>query len=112
LGFVVVALCWGVTNPLIKRGTRGIEGVRARVRAGEAWFLLTRWQYVVPLLLNLCGSSIYYAALGDADVSVAVPISNALTFAVTTVASWLLGEQLGSPLTFAGVVLVVIGVLL
>jgi hypothetical protein len=32
----------------------------------EFVFLLTRWQYVLPLLLNFCGSILFFKTLGDA----------------------------------------------
>ncbi|KAJ3106993.1 hypothetical protein HDU96_008047, partial [Phlyctochytrium bullatum] len=52
VGLLLVALCWGSTNPFIKRGTQGLEAVTERhqnspwwKRAGaEYWFLLTRLQ--------------------------------------------------------------------
>eukprot|EP00842_Homolaphlyctis_polyrhiza_P002377 jgi/Hompol1/313/HPOL_002462-RA len=100
----MVAICWGFTNPFIKAGTSGLDAVSHRHRdspwwkrqAAELWFLATRWQFVVPLAVNLSGSTVYYWMLGNADLSLAVPISNSLTFALTTLAGILLGESFGS----------------
>ncbi|CAG8623535.1 13439_t:CDS:2, partial [Acaulospora colombiana] len=63
---------------------------------GEIWFLVTRWQFIIPLLLNLSGSVVYYHTLGRADLSLAVPITNSLTFIFTTIAASLLGEEAGN----------------
>ncbi|KAF9914798.1 heme binding [Lobosporangium transversale] len=101
IGFILVALCWGFTNPFIKNGSKGLETIKRNSwisqAAAEYWYLFTRWQYVVPLVLNLCGSVVYYHTLGKADLSLAVPITNSLTFIFTTLAGILLGESIGSP---------------
>ncbi|KAI9342601.1 hypothetical protein BDR26DRAFT_859236 [Obelidium mucronatum] len=119
-GLVAVAVCWGSTNPFIKHGSKGIDKVSKKyarepwyVRTGmEYWFLLTRWQYVLPLAINLSGSAVYYYTLGNSNLSMIVPITNSLTFAFTVLAGTLLGEQIGSRETLLGIVLVFIGVLL
>ena len=68
--FVAVALCWGFTNPFIARGSKGVEAIAHPSpivhKLLVARFLLTRWQYVVPLVLNLSGSAVYYATLSHA----------------------------------------------
>ncbi|CAG8775919.1 4136_t:CDS:2, partial [Acaulospora morrowiae] len=64
------ALCWGFTNPFIKKGSVGLENIKheswIKQILGEIWFLATRWQFIVPLLLNLGGSVVYYYTLGHA----------------------------------------------
>ncbi|RIA92997.1 transmembrane protein [Glomus cerebriforme] len=114
LGFFLVALCWGFTNPFIKQGSRGLENIKRsswfKQTLAEIWFLVTRWQYIVPLLLNLSGSIVYYYTLGQADLSLAVPITNSLTFIFTILAASLLGEEVGSKESWIGMALVVMGV--
>ncbi|KAJ1967853.1 hypothetical protein IWQ62_001592 [Dispira parvispora] len=115
VGFILVALCWGFTNPFIKRGTVGLENVPRYDRwwkqtLAETWFLLTRWQYIVPLAINLSGSMVYYYTLGKSDLSLAVPITNSLTFVFTAFAGYLLGECNYSRNTWLGMALVVLGV--
>ncbi|RHZ77837.1 hypothetical protein Glove_172g37 [Diversispora epigaea] len=114
IGFILVALCWGFTNPFIKQGSKGLENIKynswIKQTLGEFWYLLTRWQYVVPLLLNLSGSVVYYYTLGQADLSLAIPITNSLTFIFTTIAASLLGEEIGNKETWIGMGLVVFGV--
>ncbi|KAF9313699.1 hypothetical protein BG003_004914 [Podila horticola] len=114
IGFILVALCWGFTNPFIKNGSKGLENIKRSSwlsqAAAEYWYLFTRWQYVLPLVLNLCGSVVYYYTLGKADLSLAVPITNSLTFIFTTLAGILLGESIGSPRSWLGMTMVVLGV--
>lgn len=51
-GLLIVATCWGFTNPFIKRGTLGLDQVSAKY-ANASWikrtvaeyvYLLTKWQ--------------------------------------------------------------------
>jgi uncharacterized membrane protein len=63
-------------------------------------------------MLNLSGSTFYYWTLGDRQLSLAVPITNSLSFALTVIAGILYGEQFGSKNTVIGIALITIGVLL
>ncbi|CAJ0766433.1 553_t:CDS:2, partial [Entrophospora sp. SA101] len=114
IGFLLVAICWGFTNPFIKKGSKGIENIKhdnwLKQTVFEIIFLFTRWQYILPLLLNLSGSIVYYYTLGQSDLSLAIPITNSLTFIFTTLAASLIGEEIGSKETWIGMGLVVIGV--
>ncbi|KAJ2780844.1 hypothetical protein H4R18_003213 [Coemansia javaensis] len=112
IGFVLTALCWGFTNPFIKRGSAGVEDIKrsgwARQVLAETWFLATRWQYVLALAINLSGSAVYYYTLGSADITIAVPITNSLALVFTVLAGMLVGERPPSPreaLGMAGIVL-------
>uniref|UniRef100_A0A8C9WEZ7 Transmembrane protein 234 n=1 Tax=Scleropages formosus TaxID=113540 RepID=A0A8C9WEZ7_SCLFO len=100
LCLVLVALLWGGSNPFLKRGTEGIEGVRggggaARQFLAELRFLFLNVRYLVPFLLNQSGSLIYYLTLASADLSLAVPLTNSLTFLFTLLGGALLGEDVG-----------------
>ncbi|KXJ27609.1 Transmembrane protein 234 [Exaiptasia diaphana] len=68
-------------------------------------------EYMVPFLLNQSGSVLFYLTLASADLSLAVPITNALTFIITILSGTLLGEEsvsLGMALVMAGVSLCVV----
>lgn len=52
-----------------------------------------RWQYLLPFAINQCGSLVYYITLGGADISMAVPIANSMTFMWTAVTEVLMGEE-------------------
>eukprot|EP00123_Amoebidium_parasiticum_P005274 comp16506_c0_seq1/m.14519 comp16506_c0_seq1/g.14519 ORF comp16506_c0_seq1/g.14519 comp16506_c0_seq1/m.14519 type:complete len:137 (-) comp16506_c0_seq1:334-744(-) len=112
--FCVVAVCWGSTNPLLKRGSQGLENIKRdgkiRQAAAELWFLVTRWQYIIPFIINQSGSLLYYMTLGQADISLAVPITNSLTFIFAGISGYLLGEKVGNTDTYFGVACIVAGV--
>ncbi|KAG2177171.1 hypothetical protein INT43_007828, partial [Umbelopsis isabellina] len=66
-------LCWGASNPFIKRGSSGLEAISKKHPDGgfQRWkaemiYLFTRWQYLLPLVINLSGSLVYYYTLGKA----------------------------------------------
>lgn len=110
----IVSLLWGSTNPLIRKGSRGIEDIHRPSRIGqffaEVLFLLSNWKYLIPFLLNQSGSVVYYLTLASADLSVAVPVTNSLTMIITTLTGRLLGEDNINAGTFLGMMLVVCGV--
>ncbi len=111
--FILVGLLWGATNPLLKRGSQGIENVKHKNRVlqflMEMKFLVLNWRYVLPFSINQLGAVLYYVTISRADITLAVPLTNSLTFLFTTLFGWLLGERI-SPWTIAGVVLVMSGV--
>ncbi|KAI8368757.1 hypothetical protein BD560DRAFT_398615 [Blakeslea trispora] len=118
-GFILVAICWGSTNPLIKAGSQGLEKVSEKYPTGgirkwlaELKFLFTRWQYVLPLALNLSGSVVYYYTLGKSNMSLAVPITNSLTFIFSLLTGLCLGEDIGGRDTWLGMALIMIGVVI
>lgn len=47
----------------------------------------------MPFLLNQCGSVLYFLTLQSTDLSLAVPVSNSLTFVFTAITGWFLGEE-------------------
>ncbi|XP_070556003.1 transmembrane protein 234 homolog [Ptychodera flava] len=107
----VVAFLWGATNPLIKQGSAGIDKIQ---KSNAVWqfvaeiiFLATNWKYIVPFLINQSGSLVYYLTLASADLSLAVPVTNSLTFIFTTLTGKLLGENIGNKETYIGMVFVV-----
>ncbi|XP_058460424.1 transmembrane protein 234 homolog [Malaya genurostris] len=113
LMIVVVALFWGATNPFIRRGSLGYNSLQASSKLGQIWlelrFLVSRWQYLLPLVLNQFGSIVYVFALQRTELSLVVPVANSLTFVFTAITAWLLGEQAASWRTYTGMLLVITG---
>lgn len=111
--FILVGLLWGATNPLLKKGSKGIESIKHESRVlqfvMEMKFLVSNWKYMLPFSVNQLGAVVYYMTIGRADITLAVPITNSLTFLFTTLFGWLLGEHI-SLRTVAGVALVLSGV--
>ncbi|KAF2597745.1 hypothetical protein F2Q68_00007539 [Brassica cretica] len=107
---VAVGLVWGATNALIRRGALAWDkkslttespplqipsNFRRKILATlrDGINLLLFWQYSVPFLVNLSASAAFFALLGDSPISIAVPVTNATTFAATAAFGVLLGEE-------------------
>lgn len=116
--FFAVGLVWGVTNPLIKRGSSGIQTSTNKKTAKNKFHqifldfksIVLRWQYIVPFLLNQSGSLLYVHALQDSEISLAVPITQSCTFLFTTLTALCLGEQMPNKRSFIGIVFISIGI--
>ncbi|XP_048575047.1 transmembrane protein 234 homolog [Triticum urartu] len=107
---VAVGLVWGATNALMRRGAlvwdRRSRSLPAGTGAVRRWAdLLLTWQYSAPFLANLSASAAFFRLLGDSPISVAVPVTNATTFAAA-----LLGEATRAAPAALGTALIVLGV--
>ncbi|KAM8737544.1 transmembrane protein 234 isoform 1-T1 [Acanthopagrus schlegelii] len=116
LSLLLVSVLWGCTNPLLKRGTEGIEHVTETSRVSqilaELKFLFLNLKYLVPFLLNQSGSLVYYYTLSTTDLSLAVPVANSLTFLCTVLTGKALGEEFGGKQAVAGMFLTMAGITL
>lgn len=113
----LVAILWGVTNPLMKAGSKGVENAKLGSRywgwLAELLFLVRQWQYVASFLLNQSGSVLFYWTVSRSDVSLVVPVTNSLTLVVTTVAGRVLLKEGALPWrSYAGMALTLTGVTL
>jgi len=67
LGLVLVSVFWGVTNPFLKQGGSDITKVRHNNKFIELLLklkhILLNWHCLVPLLINQCGSVLYFIVL-------------------------------------------------
>ncbi|RNA02988.1 transmembrane protein -like [Brachionus plicatilis] len=108
--FVLViasSLLWGITNPFIRKGSIGLEKIKADNFVTKSYlefkYLFTNlnvnillsklFRYLVPFILNQIGSILFYIALASANLSLVVPITNSLTLLFTTIAGIALGEE-------------------
>ncbi|WCJ42520.1 hypothetical protein M5689_023324 [Euphorbia peplus] len=109
---VAVGLIWGGTNALIRRGALLWDQKQSSETTPfkKLLALLLFWQYSVPFLLNLSASATFFAILSDAPISLAVPVTNATTFAATAVFGMLLGEKTRIGLAFLGTGFIVAGI--
>ncbi|XP_072156424.1 transmembrane protein 234 homolog isoform X2 [Bemisia tabaci] len=115
---ILVGSIWGVTNPLIKIGSKGLDRV-SKKSSRRTWilntllefkFLLLNWKYMLPFLINQTGSVLYYFALQDSDLSLAVPIANSVTFISTALTGWLIGEETPDSRTCLGMLFILGGI--
>jgi drug/metabolite transporter (DMT)-like permease len=85
----LVAILWGTTNALMKKGAEGIERCSSPSNSSirnffqEIKFLAKNWKYLCSYGVNQIGSLIYYYSLGFCDLSIAGPLTNTMTFVVT-----------------------------
>ena len=104
--FVLVGLLWGATNPFLKRESAGIEKVTHSNKLlrffFELKFLALNWRYMIAFTVNQLGAVLYYLTIGSADITLAVPITNSLTFLFTIMVGLLLGEPSASLWTIIG----------
>ncbi|EMC92462.1 hypothetical protein BAUCODRAFT_151853 [Baudoinia panamericana UAMH 10762] len=106
LGFLAVGACWGLTTPFMRRAAiaRDHKPQPARPALTDpktSWLnrkilgivyavydLLKNPAYAVPLLLNVTGSVWFFLLIGQAELSLTVPITNALAFLFTVLGEW------------------------
>ncbi|XP_069335809.1 transmembrane protein 234 [Eulemur rufifrons] len=116
LALVLVAALWGGTQPLLKRASTGLQRVHeptwARQLLQEMKTLFLNTEYLMPFLLNQCGSLLYYLTLASTDLTLAVPICNSLAIVFTLIVGKVLGEDIGGKRAVAGMVLTVTGITL
>ncbi|KAH1251715.1 Transmembrane protein 234 [Glycine max] len=114
---IAVGIVWGATNAIMRRGALLWDEAlkssakphphstlcqKMRISVGNWVKLLSIWQYSIPFLINLSASATFFAILSDAPLSLAVPVTNATTFAATAVFGILLGERTHLPRAFFG----------
>ncbi|XP_006834770.1 PREDICTED: transmembrane protein 234-like [Chrysochloris asiatica] len=116
LTLVLVAALWGGTQPLLKRASAVLQQVHectwARQLLQEMKTLFLNTEYLVPFLLNQCGSRLYYLTLASTDIILAVPICNSLAIVFTLIVGKVLGEDISGKGAVTGMVLTVAGIAL
>mmetsp|Transcript_21723 Transcript_21723/g.62290 ORF Transcript_21723/g.62290 Transcript_21723/m.62290 type:complete len:165 (-) Transcript_21723:1047-1541(-) len=133
LSAVLVGAVWGCTNPFLRRGSvnndedggRSRNGMGDKVAADDVdqpntnkhksiLQSLLRFQRVgvwLPYLLNQSGSILYYKLLATSDLSLSVPVCNALALVFSSATSFILGERVDRPVAaLFGALLVTLGV--
>ncbi|KAK7358350.1 hypothetical protein VNO77_00277 [Canavalia gladiata] len=121
---IAVGVVWGATNAIMRRGAllwdealkssakpqpHSTLSQQVLISLGNWLKLLCIWQYSIPFLINLSASATFFAILSDAPLSLAVPVTNATTFAATAIFGILLGEHTHLPHAFFGTALIVLG---
>jgi drug/metabolite transporter (DMT)-like permease len=123
LSLVLVGACWGCTNPLLRASSATNQKTTSTADAAsdtKATFAqsvvssLSKFRRVsvwLPYVVNQAGSLLYYFALSQSDLSVAVPVCNALALVFSIATSYFMGERVDQPLrTMLGATLVMGGV--
>ncbi|KAL7719259.1 Transmembrane protein [Entamoeba marina] len=113
IGLVMVGMLWGCTNPFMKKGIQFEHEENCSILTNlkkDVITLVTSFSFIIPFLINQSGSIIFTLMLGSHDLSLVIPLSNALTFIFTFITAYLLGETKLSKRYIMGVLLVLVGV--
>ncbi len=74
-----IGLLWGITNPFLEQGAKGVSGGDEAESADKRRCFLVRWalffwrlfvncKFFVPFALNQIGSLLFYYALGNSSI--------------------------------------------
>ncbi|KAI6781722.1 Transmembrane protein-like protein [Emericellopsis cladophorae] len=127
LSFILVGLAWGFTTPFIRRAARthtppphhtldhpSIKDSWLKRKLYGAFFgvvdLLRNPRYAVPLLLNLSGSIWFFLLIGQAELSLTVPIVNTMAFLFTVLGEWYVEKKVISRDTAVGMMFSLVGI--
>lgn len=82
----LIGLIWGSTNPFIRRGSLAVEAAQQQdgSSSAKAWFIPA---LCLPWLCNQLGSVLFVVLLGQVDISMAVPVANAISIAANALVS-------------------------
>ncbi|KAI1816281.1 integral membrane protein [Poronia punctata] len=128
-GFLLVGIAWGLTTPFIRRAAKDHnppahpllerEDVKAswlKCKLYSMFFavsdLLRNPRYAVPLLINLTGSVWFFLLIGQAELSLTVPIVNTLAFLFTVLGDWWVERKVIGRDTWIGMILSLTGIAL
>ena len=110
--YILVGALWGCTNPILRKGateestststtttTSSDSADSSKASTLYSSFLkFLKIRVWLPYALNQCGSIFFYFLLARADLTMAVPICNALSLVFSCGTSFALGEQVDRPL--------------
>ncbi|OCT52816.1 hypothetical protein CLCR_10854 [Cladophialophora carrionii] len=125
LSFLLVGVCWGFTTPFIRKAAVNYTAPshQSMTDPNRSWIsrqiakafftvlgLLRSPGYAIPLVMNLTGSIWFFLLVGQAELSLTVPITNSLAFLFTVLGEWYAEGKLISRDTWLGMVLVCGGI--
>ncbi|EXJ60376.1 hypothetical protein A1O7_04528 [Cladophialophora yegresii CBS 114405] len=125
LSFLLVGVCWGFTTPFIRKAAVNYTAPShaSMTDPNRSWIsrqiakafftvlgLLRSPGYAIPLVMNLTGSIWFFLLVGQAELSLTVPITNSLAFLFTVLGEWYAEGKLISRDTWLGMVLVCGGI--
>lgn len=109
---LITSVLWGITNPLLRQGSIAVEkSAKKRGFFKQIVAYLLSWRIYGPLILNQLGSVFYLLSLLGSNLKQAVPITNSLTFVISSVSDSFLDEKKKlKRKQVVGIVLVVVGI--
>ncbi|GAB7349971.1 hypothetical protein MBLNU459_g0659t1 [Dothideomycetes sp. NU459] len=131
LGFLLVGAAWGLTTPFMRRAavassSKPSDPSRAWLAdSSHGWLQRKVWGvlygvadvlrqpgYAIPLVINLTGSVWFFLLIGQAELSLTVPITNSLAFLFTVLGEWWAEGKVISKDTWLGMAFVLGGIAL
>ncbi|TAQ89388.1 hypothetical protein B7494_g2282 [Chlorociboria aeruginascens] len=129
LGFLLIGIAWGGTTPFIRAAARthtptahpilespAVKNSWLKNKLYTAFFgvidLLSNPRYALPLVINLTGSIWFFLLIGQAELSLTVPITNSMAFLFTVLAEWWVERKVISRDTWIGMTLSLCGIAL
>ncbi|KAG4033756.1 hypothetical protein MFRU_004g02590 [Monilinia fructicola] len=129
IGFLLIGIAWGFTTPFIRAAARthqppthpilstpSVTRSFLKAKLYGAFFgvvdLLRNPRYAIPLVLNLTGSIWFFLLIGQAELSLTVPITNSLAFLFTVLGEWWVERKVISRDTWIGMILSLCGIAL
>ena len=114
---VLVGAFWGCTNPLLRQGSLAAAAGGPDPTTPTCWThqlrKLRNVRVWLPYVVNQSGSLLFNLTLRQTELSLAVPVANALALVFSVLTTILIGEPLYQPFkTVIGAALVVGGVAL
>jgi multidrug transporter EmrE-like cation transporter len=129
ISLLLVGATWGCSNSLLRKGsTESIQTKNNNIAATKNvqpieqsnWITFLKDQLFkfrnisvwLPYIINQSGSILFYITLSQTDLSLAVPVCNALALVFSIITSWfILNEPVDRPIpTVIGAIFVMIGV--
>ncbi|CZT22393.1 related to integral membrane protein [Ramularia collo-cygni] len=130
VGFLMVGACWGLTTPFMRKAAVARDKQPQVTRPyltspNTPWIKKKFWgvlyavidllknpSYAIPLLLNVTGSVWFFLLIGQAELSLTVPITNSLAFLFTVLGEWWADGKVISKDTWLGMGFVLGGIAL
>ncbi|ETN41419.1 uncharacterized protein HMPREF1541_03354 [Cyphellophora europaea CBS 101466] len=127
LSFLLVGICWGFTTPFIRRAAVSYTAPThpSITDPSRSWIarqvakvfftvvgLVRKPSYAIPLVANLTGSIWFFLLVGQAELSLTVPITNSLAFLFTVLGEYLAEGKLITRDTWIGMTCVCAGIAL
>ncbi|XP_025204471.1 transmembrane protein 234 homolog [Melanaphis sacchari] len=106
----IVGVLWGSTNPFLKAATNKVKRNKTFNIISEVINHVTNWHYMIPFIINQCGSLLFYFTLKYSDISLAVPIANGVSFVSTSIVGTLIGEEKPKFRTMVGILFLLFGI--
>lgn len=112
--FLVVALFWGVTNPLIEKYSHQEEGKFEPMNFSLSYLfsIIKRWRFLAAFGCNQLGSVLYAYLLGVYPEQFSCIAANALTVVITFIAESTMKRHKISIQEVLGMALIVSGIFL